>query len=166
MLATALALSAADKAEADQLDKQYAAAAAAKKAQEVRGQYEIAKAQADADATHRAFRSVIAAGHASGTLPAAALPVSVPLPDTAEASTGTTPLQAMPPVPTPPDCLQALRAADTLPLALDIHQPQTVGLDPAAGPNPATTAPPAVTASIFDRFGNAVACYTHVQRRS
>ena len=106
----------------------------------------------------------MAAGHAPGTLPTAALPVPVPPPNSAETVTGTTPVQAMLLVPTAPDSLQALRAVDTVPLA--IHQPQTAGMDTAAGPDSAITAPPAVTASIFNRLGNAVACYSNLPRRS
>ena len=51
MVATALALSAADKAEADRLAKQQAAEEAARTAQASRDSYKVAKAQANADAT-------------------------------------------------------------------------------------------------------------------
>ena len=170
MLATALALSAADKAEADRLDKQQAAAEAAKKAQEVRDQYEIAKAQANADATHRAFRSVIATGHAAGTPNAEALPTTVPLPVTADGTAITAQQPAASPLAVAPDHLQALRAAADTPLALGDSPP---ALAPVA--DPVTTAPNSATApsqaaaaaSIFDRFGHAIACYSHInQRRS
>ena len=147
MLATALALSAADKAEADQLDKQYAAAAAAKKAQEVRGKYEIAKAQANADATHRAFRSAIASGHVSGTPNAEALPTTVQLPITADGTAFTAQHTAAP----PPAVVTATGA--TLPNALA----GTLGTTPLRSATPlsharpphgtATTAPAAAAAT-------------------
>lgn len=52
MPATALALSAADNAEADKTAKENAAAETAKTAQAVRDSYEVAKALANADASH------------------------------------------------------------------------------------------------------------------
>ena len=62
MLATALAQSAAEKAAADQADKEAALAAAADRAKANRESYEIQKGLANVDATHRARRAATAAG--------------------------------------------------------------------------------------------------------
>ena len=75
MLATALAQSAAEKAATDQADKEAALAAAADRAKANLDSYEMAKALANVDATHRARREATAAG----TLvpPAATAPILV-----------------------------------------------------------------------------------------
>ena len=62
MLATALAQSAAEKAATDQADKEAALAAAADRAKANLDSYEMAKALANVDATHRARREATAAG--------------------------------------------------------------------------------------------------------
>ena len=114
MVATALALSAADKAEADRLAKQNAAEEAAKTAQAIRDSYEVAKAQANADASHRAFRGVIAAGHTATGTPSAAAQHTIPVPHPGHAA-GTAAIEARSGVPLPTvhaDASQALQTVD------------------------------------------------------
>ena len=60
MRATALALTTAEKAEADRLDKEATAGEAAATARAQHRKYEVAAAQANADAAHRARRNAIA----------------------------------------------------------------------------------------------------------
>ena len=167
MIATAFALSAADKAEADRLAKQQAAEEAARTAQAIRDSYEVAKAQANADASHRAFRGVIAAGHtATGSSTAEALS-SVPQPipadgiATIETHTGAAPLTMA------ADDSQALRATEeTTPLAPAVghHAVSAPALEHLT-PSPITATPAASTQaaaapSIVDRFGHVIACYS------
>ena len=138
-----------------------------KKAQEVRGKCEIAKAQANADATHRAFRSVIASGHVSGTPNAEALPTTVQPPITADGTAFTAQHTAAPPPAVVPDHLQALRATVDSPLALGDSPPALAPEPDIVTTAPATAPSQTAAASIFDRFGHAVACYSTInQRRS
>ena len=151
MRATALARTAAERAEDDHKDKEAAAAAAAATARSQLQRYDIAAAQADADAAHRARRLAIAqAGEAppaeGDQAVANIMPVALPL-----AAAPSAPALTHEPTVTPIS-EQALHMPTAVPAA-------AVSRTPAA---PAVVSVgPQASNSLFDRFGRSVACYAH-----
>ena len=156
MRATALAKTAAERAEADLKDKEAAAAAAATARSQLQ-RYDIAAAQADADAAHRARRLAIAQtseaspadnGQAEATtMPTAHGNAAAPAPATLEAAAPSAPTLGGDAQVLPIEA-QALQQAALLPLATPVA-PTTI----AVGPQP--------PGSIFDRLGRSIACYAH-----
>ena len=151
MRGTALARTAAERAEDDRKDKEAAATAAAATARSQLQRYDIAAAQADADAAHRARRLAIAqAGEglqAEGVRAAANTEPEASPPAAAPSAPALTHEPMVPPI---------SEQASHMPTAV-----QAAAVPTLAAPAPVAVGPQSNGNSFFDRFGRSVACYTH-----